>query len=271
MLEYAFLIRILGAFVVGGGWVAFVARLGDVLGSNRGGMVAGLPSTAAFGFLFIGWNQSAGVAAEATTEFPLIFSFTGVFLLSYAILATYGFWKALVLSLLIWLGGVSLVVASDIQDFGVSLAVSALISLVVFFVFTWRLKLKKRSSSKYSGSSLEVLLRFILGGGIVVLAVVASQMAGPRIGAIPTAFPAVSVPVLYVLHKSQGTEFSRAVTMPLMVTAMLTIIPYSVAVRIFFPVVGIWWGTAASYLVATPFAALSYFVLKPTKRENLCI
>src|SRR6266852_4340946 len=50
------------------------------------------------------------------------------------------------------------------------------------------------------------LLRFLLGGGIVSLAVLASQVAGPIIGAIPAAFPGISTSTMYELNKSQGAE-----------------------------------------------------------------
>src|SRR5208337_5317420 len=99
MMDSSFLFHILGGFIVGGSWIAFVTWLGDVRGSRIGGLVAGVPSTAAFGFLFIGWNQSAGAAVQSTTDFPLVFSFTGVFLLTYSLLARKGVWRAISLSI----------------------------------------------------------------------------------------------------------------------------------------------------------------------------
>jgi hypothetical protein len=263
--EGSLLLHALSAFVVGGGWVALVTWLGEVRGSSLGGLIAGLPSTAPLGFLFIGWNQSALIAADATTDFPLIFSMIGVFLLSYAILAKGGFWKAFVLSLVVWLAGTSWVVAFNVQDFYVSLVGCVAVSLVVYYVFSRRLKFEELPPSKPSGSLLRIALRFVIGGGIVSLAVLASQAAGPSIGAIPTAFPAISTSVVYMLYKSQGTEFSRAFTMPLMVTAMLTVVPYCIAVRVFYPTIGFLWGAGAAYLVAIPFAVLSYFVLNPAR------
>ena len=85
MSENILLFHLLLGFVIGGAWIASITFFAELRGSNFGGFVAGLPSTVAFGFLFIGWNQSAEIAVEATTRFPLFYSFAGVFLLCYAV------------------------------------------------------------------------------------------------------------------------------------------------------------------------------------------
>ncbi len=262
------LVHSLGGFLVGGGWVAFVTWLSDIRGSNMGGLVAGLPSTAAFGFLFIGWNQSAEAAVQATTDFPLIFSFTGVFLLAFSLLASRGVWRAILLSLAVWLVSAFLIVLSGFQDFGVSLAVCVAISVVVYLIFMKGLQLKESIPTKRKASYLRMVLRFFLGGCIVALAVVASQYAGPKWGTIPAAFPAISTSAVYVLSKSQGVEFSRAFSMPLMMTAMLVVAPYSVAVRGLYPILGIWTGTIGAYLVAIPFAVVAYLRLRPRRQAR---
>jgi uncharacterized membrane protein (GlpM family) len=264
MSESSFLLHVIGAFVIGGGWVAFVTWFGEVYGSSYGGLIAGLPSTSAFSFLFIGWNQSAQIAAEATTQFPLIFSFTGVFLLSYSLLAKRkkNFSIAMLGALLIWFLGTALIALIDLRDFELSLAGCVIVLAVVYLLFRKEGKVAK--SPRKSGRSVpEILFRMALGGTVVALAVIASQLAGPQVGVIPTAFPALSTSSLYVLNKRQGLEFSRAFTLPTMVTASLTLVPYSIAVRVFYPEVGIWWGTLSAYGIVLPCAIIAYFVLRP--------
>ena len=256
----ALLLHTSGAFVLGGGWVAFATWMGDARGSALGGLIAGLPSTVAFGFLFIGWNQSAAVAAQAATEFPLLFSLTGVFLLSYATLAPRGFWKAMGGSLTIWAAAATGIVVSGLHDFYDSLGVCMVISASVIYIFASRLKLQKVPSSRPRNSLLRSLGRFVLGGTIVALAVLSSQLAGPDVGAVPTSFPAVSLSVVYVLNRTQGREFSRAIAPPLAMTAMLTVIPYGVCVKFLYPQVGVAWGTALAYFATVPFVLASYYL-----------
>ena len=260
MFQEALLLHASGAFMLGGGWVAFATWMGDARGSTLGGLVAGLPSTVAFGFLFIGWNQSADVAAQAATDFPLLFSLTGVFLLSYATLAPKGFWRAIGGSLAIWGAASAGIVASGLHDFYASLGAFMAISVIAVYVSVSRLRLRRMPSSRPRNSMLRALGRFVLGGTIVALAVLSSQLAGPDVGAVPTAFPAVSVSVVYVLNRTQGREFSRAITLPLMITAMLTVVPYGVCVRFLYPQVGIVWGTALAYFLTMPFVLASYFL-----------
>jgi hypothetical protein len=261
VIDGAFLLHLTGAFVIGGSWVAFVTWLSELHGSGFGGFIAGLPSTAAFGFLFIGWNQSAVVAANATTQFPFIFSFIGVFLLSYAILALRtGFWKALIYSTVIWMILTALVAVSGLEIFAVSLVAAFVISCVVYLIFATKLTFVKQVPKK-RGSILEITLRFFIGGGVVLLSVLTSQIAGPHIGVIPTSFPAISSSSLYVLNKGQGIEFSRAFAKSIMLTSVMTVIPYSVGVRVLYPLIGIWWGTVGCYLIAIPFGLLAYLVI----------
>ncbi len=250
--------------MIGGGWVAFVTWFGEIYGSGYGGLIAGFPSTAAFSFLFIGWNQSAQVAAAATTDFPLIFSLTPVFLLSYALLAKQNFWKAMIISLLIWFLGASLVSLVSLEDFGISLLGCAVVSSAVYFLFRKEVRVQKQPN-RAPRSFLNILSRMLLGGTVVSLSVLTSQIAGPQIGVIPTAFPALSTSSLFVLNKRQGLEFSKTFAMPTMVTAVLTVVPYSVAVRELYPVIGIWWGTLASYLLVVPGVIIAYIVLRPKK------
>jgi glycopeptide antibiotics resistance protein len=91
------------------------------------------------------------------------------------------------------------------------------------------------------------------------LSVVLSQIDGPVLGGIAAAFPAVFTSTLIILNRSRGTEFSRAMTKPLVLCGILTIIPFSVAVRYLYPILGIWFGTLFSYVLIIPLAILSYY------------
>lgn len=195
-----------------------------------------------------------------TTKFPLIFGFTSIYLVLYAALAERGFYKALILSLSIWLLMTALVVFSGFQNFVLSLLGCIVVSLGVYLIFTMKLKIENRTG-KMSGAIADILLRIIAGGSVVSLAVLVSQIAGPQISVIPTSFPAVSSSSLYVLNKNQGMEFSRAFSKTIMMSSMLTVTPYATGVRIFYPIYGIWWGTLLAYLITIPFWAIAYLIL----------
>jgi uncharacterized membrane protein (GlpM family) len=258
MISDSLLLRLVLAFVIGSVWVPLVTVITERAGSTAGGSMGGLPSTSAFSFLFIGLNQSSNAAVQVTTVFPLAFSFTCAFLLFYAFFAKKGFRLGFSISLLIWFAISALIAISSLRNFAVSLVEGVLISAAICYVFAERLNLKNFPPEKMHYTTLQHLGRGVLAGSIVLLAVTASQIGGPMIGGIFSAFPAVFTSTLYIVNKSRGTEFSRALTKPLAVSSILTVIPYCVAVRYLYPSLGIWIGTVSSYAIIVPLGLLAY-------------
>lgn len=261
MISGSLLLHLALAFVVGSLWVILVTVLSEKKGSAIGGILAGLPSTLAFSFLFIGINQSSAAAAQATTVFPLVFSFTCAFLLFYAVFAKKGFAVGLSLSLLIWLTVSGIIVISGLKDFTLSLVCGILVSAATFYLFVKRLRFKNFPGEEKNYNAVAILERGIGAGSLVFLAVLLSQIGGPSLGGIASAFPAVFTSTLIILNKSKGTEYSRSMTKPMVVSAILTCIPYSIAVRYSYPSFGTWIGTIISYAVAAPLAILSYLIM----------
>jgi len=260
MLSYPLLLHLMLAFAVGSSWVTIVTIIAERVGTTVGGVLGGLPSTSAFTFFFIGVNQSPEAASQATTVFPLAFGFTCVFLLLYALFARKGFREALSLSLLAWFAFTLLTAVSGLADFTLALVGGIAISLAVYFAFRV-LSLRNLAGAKIHYTPLQLVERSILAGALVFVSVLLSQVGGPILGGISSAFPAVFTSTLYIVNRSRGSDFSRAITKPLMLSGSLTIFPYSVAVRLLYPVLGIWLGTLISYGVVVPLAVLSYYII----------
>jgi hypothetical protein len=102
----------------------------------------------------------------------------------------------------------------------------------------------------------------------MALSVVLSQIGGPVLGGIAAAFPAVFTSTLIILKRSKGTEFSRAMTKPLVFSGILTIIPFCLAVRYLYPVLGVWLGTLGSYVFVVPLAFLSYYAVRHQGKDT---
>lgn len=259
MLSDSFFLHLVLAFAVGSLWVSAITIIAEKKGSIVGGILGGLPSTSAFSFLFIGLNQSSAAAVQATTVFPLAFGVTSAFLLGYAFFAQKGFGRGILVSLLMWFAVSGLIVGSGLQDFSLSLVSGILISALTYYCFT-KLKLKNLKGEKTHYKIRDVALRGVGAGALVLVSVFLSQIGGPVLGGIAAAFPAVFTSTLIILNRSRGTEFSRAVTKPLVLCGILTIIPFCVAVRFLYPTMGIWLGTLVSYALVTPLAVLSYYL-----------
>ena len=258
MISNPLLLHLALAFVVGSLWVPLVTLIAEKVGSTAGGIIGGLPSTSALSFLFIGVNQSSDAAVQATTVFPLAFSFTCAFLLFYAFFSKRGFRFGLSVSMLIWFAISALIVFSDLKNFALSLAVGVLVLAATYYVFAERLRLTIFPREQRHYSTLQHLERGLLAGVIVLLAVKASQTGGPVLGGIFSSFPAVFTSTLYIVNKSRGTDFSRSLTKPLAVSSILTVIPYCLAIRALYPSLGVWIGTITSYAIIAPLAYFAY-------------
>jgi hypothetical protein len=268
MISDSLLWHLVLAFAVGSVWVTLVTVIAERFGSAAGGVIGGLPSTSAFSFFFIGINQSVNAAAQATTVFPLAFSFTCAFLLFYAFFVKRGFRVGLSVSLMLWFAISGLIVLSGLKDFTLSLIGCILISSLVYCILAEKLKLENLTGKQAHPTASQLVLRAVIAGSIVVLAVWLSQIGGPMLGGIFSAFPAIFTSTLYLTNKTNGIGFSRAITRPLMVSAVLTVIPFSITVRYAYPSLGVWLGTVCSYAVAAPFAVVSYLIINGSENDK---
>jgi hypothetical protein len=259
------LIHLTLAFAIGGIWVTIVTVIAERTGSAIGGLVGGLPSISVFSFFFIGLNQSSTLAAQATTDFPLILSFSGIFVLAYALFSRRGFVFGLGSSFLIWLILVTGVVLLHFENFTSSMIGFAVISPITFIVFARSVRSAPIGGITSRYTVIQIVLRAILAGSLFALSVFPSQIGGPVFGAIFSAFPAVFTSTLWITSRTRGLEFSRAICKPLMISATITSAPYSVAVRYLYPLLGIWVGTVASYCLVIPFVFASYYLTSPKR------
>lgn len=258
MVDASILLHLVLAFTVGSLWVSIITIIAEKRGSVLGGILGGLPSTSAFSFFFIGINQSSTAAVQATTVFPLAFGVTSAYLFFYAFFAQKGFIRGITFSLTIWFAASALIVASGLNDFAFSLIGGTVISVLTYFFFK-KLKLHNLRGEKKVYKFHEIILRGLGAGSLVLLSVLLSQIGGSVLGGTAAAFPAVFTSTLVILNRSRGTEFSRAMTKPLVLSGILTIIPFSVAVRFLFPILGVWLGTLVSYLLVVPLVIFSYY------------
>ena len=223
MVSDSFFLHLFLAFAVGSLWVTIITIVAEKKGSVLGGILGGLPSTSAFSFFFIGINQSSAAAVQATTVFPLAFGITSAYLFFFAFFAQKGFSRGISVSLFIWFAFSGLIVASGLRDFAFSLVGGAAISVLTYYSFTKKLKLQNLKGETRVYKIREVVLRGVGAGSLVLISVLLSQIGGPVLGGIAAAFPAVFTSTLIILNRSRGTEFSRAVTKPLVLSGILTI------------------------------------------------
>ena len=255
--------RLLLTFVAMGIWVSVIALATERWGGKLGGFLVGIPSTSAFSLFFIGLYVSPSAAVNATDAFPVFMSLTGVFLLCFGLTARKNFRAGLATSMLVWFALSFLVVVIDLNDFILSLAISAAVSVTIYVGFRIRRNpvMKPRNRTGLSKSIL--LLRFMFGGGVVSIAVLMGQMGIPILSGMFAAFPALTISTLIAIQMdggTKGTEMARGLTMPMMVSIMLMCIPYSIAVHYLYPSLGLILGTAIAFALAAAIGLPYYFL-----------
>jgi hypothetical protein len=253
------------AFLVGGAWVSFATLIAERYGSALGGLVGGLPAISVVSFLFIGINQGPETASQAAIVFPLALTFTVSFLVAYAALSKRGFRVAFPAGLIVWAILSVITALLNLRNLFLSVGVFLSVASLYFYVLKIKMKLPHVPGAEKAYSLRERAFRAIVGGGVIALAVLLSQLGGPELGGIASSFPAIFSLTLFFTYRTRGMALSRALTKPLLISASLTAFPYSLLVRYLYPIIGVGIGTVVGLSCIVPLAALAHFLINVRK------
>jgi hypothetical protein len=109
---------------------------------------------------------------------------------------------------------------------------------------------------------VQILLRGLISGFIISLAVLVSRLAGPVIGGIFSTFPVIFMSTLAITYFTGGVEFSRAVAKTLMLSGMINVGFYAICAHFLIPELGVWLGTLACLILSIISAAASYRIIR---------
>ena len=261
-MDHAFLFKLLLSFIIGGIWITFATIIAERFGSKLGGVIAGIPSTIIISLFFIGWTQSPIIASQATTVVPIIMGIDALFVVVYALLINRKFYVALGGALLFWAVSSFILALVGFDSFLISL-----IGFVVFVVLAYYILEKRHSfhseSSKYTKYTVRTfLIRGILSGSIIAFSVLMAKIAGPLVGGMFSAFPAVMLSTMIITYFSHGTNFSLAVLKIITISGPVNVLAYAIAVRCLYGGVGLIWGTVLSFIVSLISSFLVYQFVK---------
>jgi hypothetical protein len=262
MVDEFLWINVFLAFIVGGIWIALITVMGDRFGSKIGGFIGGIPSTVVVSLFFIGLVQTPQIASQATTVLPLIFGFSCLFMVLYAILSRKGFVIALISSLGMWLMLSGIVAILRVESFILSLVAYVIILLFSYYMLENYLKIPSFMKASIQPNLYQILLRALFGGLMIAFAVFMSKIGGPIFGGIFAAFPAVFTSTLIISYKTRGIEFSRAMTKSLTITALLAVVVYVSIVRFSYLAHGLVLGTLIAFLTSMVSAYFIYFLFQ---------
>jgi hypothetical protein len=248
VMDASFWIKLALSFLVGSLWVTFTTLSAERFGSKVGGLIGGLPSTVVIALLFIGLTQSPLVAAQATTIMPFAQGLNGLFVITFIRLIQRGLVKSLFFSLLVWIVQSTLLYLLDIQVFWLSLVGWLIMLAFCYMVVEKWMKISSHGKLSISYPSSQLIWRALFGGMVIALAVFMGKIGGPLLGGIFGSFPAMFLSNLVITSKTGGADFSRSVGKSLLISGLINVPIYEIAVRVLYPQLGLIFGTIFAIL-----------------------
>src|SRR5256886_9498723 len=249
-MDSLFLFKLVVTFLVGSLWLTGTTILAERFGSKIGGVIAGMPSTIVIALFFIGWTQTPVAASQATVIVPLIMGIDAIFIITYASLVRRSFPLALLSSLFVWVCFSFALVLIHFNNFSLSLIGFLGLLLFSYVVMEYVLRVKSLAGRNTPLSFSNVLMRGLVSGVIITLAVAFAKLGGPLLGGVFASFPAVFLSTMILTYFAQGRVFSVSVMKTLMLSGTLNTTVYASAVRLLYPLFGLIGGTISSFLLS---------------------
>lgn len=262
MFDTIFILKLLLTFLVGSLWITGTTVIAEKFGSRVGGVIGGLPSTIVIALFFIGWTQSPSIAAASTIVIPVIMGIDGLFILTYTYISRFHISLAIIASLLVWFILSLGLVLVHFQSFGLSLLCFVLLLGCSYLVMEYRWHIKSIAGRSYTFSLPNLILRGVISGSIIVIAVALAKLGGPLVGGVFASFPAVFLSTMIITYLAQGRTFSVSVLKIMMISGTISVTIYVIAVRLFYPTIGLIAGTLASFLISLASAYLIYVLVR---------
>ncbi len=256
-MDLLFCFKIFLSFIIGGIWVVVATVLADKLGSKIGGLISGLPSTVMFGLFFLGWTQNSEAAVSATSIIPIVGGINCLFLVVYVYFIKKNFWKAVLSSIFLWLILSYILTRLHFNNYVVSIFSYIFLFIISFVFMEHFLKITSKVGKKINYTPMVILIRAFVGGTVIALSVYVGKIGGPILGGMISMFPAMFISTIFVTYFTQGPLFSAGMMKSSMISA-ISVIVYSIIVRVTYIPLGILHGTLISIFISFGFGFLLY-------------
>lgn len=260
-MDKLFLVQVLLSFFVAGTWIAFSSLVAEKLGTRAGGLIANLPANLLISLLFVTFVRDVSYVTEAVLAVPAGLINTTIFLLVFVMCLRWGLLVASVVSLAAWFANALLL--NHIGQVNLLLGILAYVAFVLLVVIALekimtgtQVKALRRQYSK-----LQVAGRALFSGSVVAAVVVVSKFSPPYFTGIFATFPAMLFTTMFILSRSQGTDFARSVGKVLVLTTTNLLI-YALAVYVTYPQFGVVFGTIISYLASLAWVFALFPIVK---------
>ena len=242
------------AFVVAGLWISAATLIAERAGTRVGGLIGNLPSNILVALVFVALAQGTAFAADAALAVPAGMLVDALFLLAMVLALPYGIGVAVASGLATWLALALVAQRLQVERLDVTLPAFALVTLAVFLVLERVARVRSVAGARRAYGPREVAARAVFAGGVVATTVVVSEFAGTYWTGLLSTFPAVLLTTMVILARKQGVPFARA-TGKVLVLGSTNIVVFALVVRVAYPLLGVWVGTAFALAAAVAWVA----------------
>jgi uncharacterized membrane protein (GlpM family) len=265
VIEFLLILKLLVAI----GVVVGLSIITEKFSPKLAGLIAGLPTGSAITLFFIGLENGANFASDtAIYNMEGIVAMLSVLFIYYKASTMFKRHR-LVLSALCSVAGYFVVIYL-LHFLVLGLLGAVLLSLAAILAFTYLFReIKSTTITDKIDLSAKVLFARALAAAAIILTIIeAASLVGPKWAGLFTAFPTTTFPLILIVHYTYG-ELPVHTIIKHFPVGLASLIAYSLVVSISYPVIGIYYGTAAAFAAAFLVCALIYLLHMQKGRQFL--
>jgi hypothetical protein len=147
----------------------------------------------------------------------------------------------------------------DNLEFNIGAYLVLTISIFLFLEKIVNIRSIEKRERRYS--IWQIGLRALFAGCVVASIIILAQILPPYAVGIFSTFPAVLLTTMIILVVNQNKDFARA-TGKILVLSSSNIVVYGIGIYFTYPVIGIFWGTLISFILASLWVWLMHPVIR---------
>jgi len=248
-MDQTFIVRAVISFFAAGVWIASMTLVTERLGSKIGGLIGNLPSHILISLVFMGIINGPDYVVKMTPGIPVGMMLNSIFTFAFVLLLRFGLAAAAAGSLLIWLGTALGAVYLFTDNLAINIAVYVVVTLMTYLALEHIFVIRAVNTAKKRYSLLQMVLRAVFAGSVVVSVLLLSKLLNPLVLGIFSVFPAVMLVTMVILAVNQNREFAQA-TGKVLILSSSNIVVFGLGIMLTYPRLGIGWGTVVSFIAA---------------------
>ena len=160
------------------------------------------------------------------------------------------FYLSLITSLVIWFIISFIIILLGFNNFIYSIILYIPLILFSYYILEKRLIIKSQEKIKVNYNFFQIILRGIIGGLTISIAVLLAKTGGPLIGGVFASFPALTIALILILYFNHGLAFSAALLKNFIISGTLNVLIFIISIRYTYLYLGLFYGTLISFIIS---------------------